>query len=72
METIGSRITQLRKAKGWSQSHLAGVIEICTDTKITQQSIQQIESGETKNPRHLEDFATALDVSEKYLRFGED
>ncbi|MTI13807.1 helix-turn-helix domain-containing protein [Sansalvadorimonas verongulae] len=69
---IGSRIATLRKDKGWSQDQLADAIWKQTETRITQQSIHRIETGETKNPRRLKAFAETLGVTEKFIRFGDD
>ncbi|WP_422491657.1 LexA family protein [Endozoicomonas sp. ALE010] len=70
--SIGERIVQARKKKGWSQGRLSDEIEIATGRKITQQSIGQIENNQTKNPRYMADFAKVLGVTESYLRFGTD
>ncbi|UYM14276.1 LexA family protein [Endozoicomonas euniceicola] len=70
--SIGDRIIKLRKEKGWSQGDLAREIFNATGKQIRQQSIGQIETGKTKNPRNLEHFANAFGVSESYLRYGGD
>ena len=69
--SIGKRIVQLRKQKNWSQTRLAQEIRAVSGHLIRQQSVAQIERGETRNPRNLSAIAKALGVTESYLRFGD-
>lgn len=62
--TLGERIIQSREAKGLSQIQLAKLIG------ISQQSLQVIESGDTKNPRRLEKMAKVLEVDPGWLHYG--
>lgn len=63
MKKIGERIEQLRMQKGWSQAELAAKVG------VTRSAINQLESGETKNPRPatLMKLADALQVDEREL-----
>lgn len=54
METISQRLKQKRTELKMTQAQLA------EKAGMKQQSIQQIESGETKRPRFLLELATAL------------
>lgn len=61
--TIGERIEELRKDKGWSQQQLAERIF------VSKSQISRIESGETKNvsSEMIIAFARAFNVSTDYL-----
>lgn len=59
METIGERVKQARLLRGLTQKQLAQLIG------RKQQTIQLIESNETKHSRYLLDIADALNV--RYL-----
>jgi SOS-response transcriptional repressor LexA len=61
---IGSRVKKLRKELGLTQYQLADLVG------TAQTSIQKIEKGDTKNPRHIEALARALKCTPEYLRFG--
>lgn len=62
---LGSRILELRKAKGWSQTELADKVDI---------SYAQIGRYETKGAQPpaevVKKIAEALDTSVDYLLFG--
>lgn len=61
--TIGERIEELRKDKGWSQQQLAEKIY------VSKSQISRIESGETKNvsSEMIIAFAKVFNVSTDYL-----
>jgi len=61
---LNIRFKEARAAKGYSQTQLAELIN------VSQSAIYKIEIGETANPRKLEAFAIALDVTEQWLRYG--
>ena len=61
---LKDRVKELRVQKGLTQKQLA----LATNT--AQNSIQKIESGETKNPRNIEMIAEVLGCTPEYLRFG--
>ena len=63
MKTTGERVEQLRLQKGWSQAELAAKVG------VTRSAINQLESGETKNPRPatLMKLADAFAVDEREL-----
>jgi HTH-type transcriptional regulator/antitoxin HipB len=66
MQTMGDRIRQLRTARGWSQSELAGRVG------VTVGAISQWELGSTKNIK-LETFIKLCDelaTDFHYLIFG--
>jgi len=64
MKTLAERIAKRRDELGMSQSALA------KKTKVSQQAINKIETGQTRNPRHLDKLATALGVTPQWLLFG--
>ena len=61
---IASRLKRLRKIAGLTQLQLAEKIG------VAQNSIQKIESGDTKNPRNIESLAHVLNCSPEYLQYG--
>ncbi|MGI2144480.1 LexA family protein [Shewanella frigidimarina] len=61
---ISSRVKKLRTKLGMTQLQLAEIVG------VAQNSIQKIESGDTKNPRNIEALARALQTSPEFLRFG--
>lgn len=67
-ETLAKRLFRLRDARRWSQADLG------VRSKVGQPVISRIESGRTQNPDSdtLAAIATALDVSERYLRVGDE
>lgn len=66
MQTLAERVAKRREQLGLSQKTLAEKI------KVSQQSINKIESGQTRSPRNLDKLAEALNVSPQWLLFGED
>ncbi|MDN3394604.1 MULTISPECIES: XRE family transcriptional regulator [unclassified Pseudoalteromonas] len=62
--TIGSRIKNQRLKLGFSQAGLADQVG------LTQQTLQKIENGTTKNPRRIEEIAKFLKCTPEYLQFG--
>lgn len=64
METLGDRIRKLRTEKGWSQEKVAEA------SGVSQGTIGQIETGTTRNPKHLPKIAKALDTTVEYLTEG--
>lgn len=61
---ISSRVKNLRAKLGITQLQLAEIVG------VAQNSIQKIESGDTKNPRNIEALAKALQTTPEFLRFG--
>lgn len=66
MQTLAERVAKRREQLGLSQKTLAEKIQ------VSQQSINKIESGQTRSPRNLDRLAEALDVSPQWLLFGDD
>lgn len=64
--SIGQRVREERVAKGWTQPDLA------KRAGITQPSLSEIETGETKQPegKTLIALAMALEVRPEYLQTG--
>jgi phage repressor protein C with HTH and peptisase S24 domain len=65
MKTLADRINYRMKALGMSGHDLAKIVG------VTQQSIHQITSGETKQPRIILKLASALKVEAAWLSTGE-
>lgn len=65
MSDLGKRIEAARLHLGLTQSELGEKLH------LTQQAINRIESGLTKNPRNLPAIAKALDVDVSFLLSGE-
>jgi len=63
--TLAKRLIEAREKSGLTQAQLAEKVG------IKQQSIYQIEDGQTKKPRHIEKIAEVLNVSSSWLLFGE-
>ena len=61
---IGTRIKNQRLKLGFSQAGLADQVG------LTQQTLQKIENGTTKNPRRIEEIAKFLKCTPEYLQFG--
>lgn len=61
MATIGTKIRDVREARGWTQDELAD------KAGVTQGAIGHAESGRTKRPRDLPEIARALGVSVEWL-----
>lgn len=64
MKSLAERVTKRREELGLSQSALAKQV------KVSQQSINKIETGQTRSPRNLEELAIALGVTQQWLLFG--
>ena len=64
METISERLKQKRTELNLTQAQLGEL------AGMKQQSIQQIESGETKRPRFLLELAKALHCDASWLMYG--
>lgn len=64
MQELGRRVAQRREELGLSQQDLA---KVCG---VSQQAIQQLESGEVVRPRYLIELAAALQWSLEALRDG--
>lgn len=62
--TLAQRLRDTREAAGLSQSALARAVG------IKPQTIQSIEAGKVKRPRHLLEIANALKVSGAWLSGG--
>ncbi|MDZ7750467.1 MAG: helix-turn-helix transcriptional regulator [Gammaproteobacteria bacterium] len=62
--SLGGRLREARKARGWTQEELA-----CrADT--SQAVIQKIENGKSLRPRKIDVIARVLDVDPAWLMFG--
>ncbi|AWH88034.1 XRE family transcriptional regulator [Limnobaculum parvum] len=66
MQTLAERVAKRREQLGLSQKTLAEKIQ------VSQQSINKIESGQTRSPRNLDKLAETLDVSPQWLLFGDE
>jgi transcriptional regulator with XRE-family HTH domain len=64
---LGSRVRQLREARGWSQAELAAHLP-----NVKQQSIDQLEKGKVARPRFLPELAYALNTTVAWLLTGEE
>lgn len=65
MQTLGERLAKRREQLGLSQKALSQKVG------VSQQSINKIESGQTRSPRNLERLAIALSVTSQWLLFGD-
>lgn len=63
--TIGDRIKQAREELGLTQEALAELIG------ISQQSLSEIESNQTLNPRNIERYAFVLRKTKEWIQFGD-
>lgn len=66
MSDLGIRIKQKREQKGLSQAALAQALS------VSQQAIQQVESGKASKPRYLYELANLLETSYEWLLTGQD
>lgn len=66
MQTLAERVAKRREQLSLSQKTLAEKIQ------VSQQSINKIESGQTRSPRNLDRLAEALEVSPQWLLFGDE
>lgn len=64
MESLAQRIKLIRKKRKLSQEELAKMVG------VSQNAIQKIESGETKEPRNILQLSKALAVDPNWLQFG--
>ncbi|WP_392421355.1 helix-turn-helix domain-containing protein [Edwardsiella piscicida] len=64
-KTLSQRMKLRRAELGLTQA------EVAAKSGITQQSYQQIESGETKRPRNLLEIAEVLKCAASWLMFGD-
>jgi phage repressor protein C with HTH and peptisase S24 domain len=75
MSGIGQRVKEERERRGWSQARLAKKARDAgadrAGISVSQQSIDQIEKGTTRNPRSLNFIARALGVTPEWLQTGE-
>src|SRR4051794_3880360 len=67
MSTLGERVKEERKAKGWSQAELARRVT-SAGYQITQGGIAQIERRGETEPKSIVQLATALGVSVHWLQ----
>ncbi|QJR79638.1 helix-turn-helix transcriptional regulator [Alteromonas pelagimontana] len=65
LSTIGSRITEARNAKGWSQDDLAAAVG------TSQQNIARMEANVTRTSKYFDPICEALGVSRAWLLKGE-
>lgn len=61
---LGDRLKASRLKQGLTLEELGRMVGTSKET------VQQIESGKTKNPRCLPDLAKALNISPAWLQFG--
>ncbi|MAS87609.1 MAG: hypothetical protein CMH30_06500 [Micavibrio sp.] len=66
MKNLGSRIKYMREKLGLSQGQVADKLG------VSQQAIQQVETGKAKKPKYLYEMATMLGVSYEWLVLGEE
>lgn len=64
--TVGDRVRQCRKQKGWSQARLA------KEAEVTQATISHIENNTSDQSKFLPQLAKALNVSSEYLMSGQE
>lgn len=62
---IGLRVKKAREAMKLTQKALGAIV------KVTQQSVQELESGRSQGTRHLHKYASALHQSLEWLETGE-
>lgn len=65
MVNISHRVKQKRNEMNLSQDQLAAMVG------MKQQSLQAIESGETKRPRLIVELAAALKCDPRWLLYGD-
>ena len=65
MQTIGQRVKKVREAQKLSQPELAKRVG-----RISYQTIQQLESGDSKSSKYLLGIARALGVRPEWLESG--
>ena len=61
---ISERVKKRRLLLNLTQTEVANLAE------ITQSTLQRIESGQVRNPRHIQSLADALKTTAEYLQFG--
>lgn len=66
MSSLGVRIRETREKKGLSQAAIA------EELNVSQQAIQQVESGKARKPRYLYELSNLLDVSYEWLLHGKE
>lgn len=66
MSNLGQRIKETRKKQSISQKALAEKLS------VSQQAIQQVESGKAQKPKYLYELAQILGVSYEWLLTGQD
>lgn len=64
--TVGDRVRQCRKQKGWSQAKLA------KEADVTQATISHVENNSSDQTKFLPQLAKALNVSSEFLLSGQD
>lgn len=64
MTTLSERLKETRRKIGLTQAELG------TRIGVSQNAIQKIENGETKEPRNILQLAEALGVNPHWLQFG--
>jgi len=69
--SLADRFKELRERAGYSQAELANAATLLSGRRITQQSVADIESGNVKVSRVLDELAAALKTSGQYLKWGE-
>ena len=64
VKSLGERVKEERKSRGWSQKKLGDMVE------VTQAAISEIERGETKESGKLIAIAKAFDIDVELLTDG--
>lgn len=64
-ETIGDRVRKAREALGWGTPRLAKEVKV-----LTSQSIQGLESGESRGTKYVVELAKALGQDPEWLATG--
>ncbi|QOW46477.1 MULTISPECIES: S24 family peptidase [Acinetobacter] len=64
--TVGDRVRQCRKQKGWSQ------IKLAKEAQVTQATISHIENNSSDQSKFLPQLAKALSVSVDFLLSGQE
>jgi len=63
--TLAKRLRKARRERNLTQKELAALVG------ISQQTVQELESGESKSSNHIMKFSKALQVKAGWLQFGE-
>lgn len=64
MDTLAQRVKNTRRSKGLTQ------LELGKQIGVSQNAIQKIENGDTKDPRNILQLSQVLGVDPNWLQFG--